>query len=126
MASRSCLRIERFRARTGFSLIELLIALVLLECGLLALVGVAAASTREADSARRDAAAISVASARLERTASLSCRGSNSGVSPAGPGLTESYMEIVGPNGTRVVSDSVVVVTTRGPRVTVLRIGARC
>jgi type II secretory pathway pseudopilin PulG len=126
MGSRRNLHNERFRARTGFSLIELLIALVLLEIGLLALVGMAAASTREANASRREASALSVASARLERAASLSCQGSNSGVSRAGPGVIDSYVEIVGPNGTRVISDSVLVVTTRGTRVTVLRIGARC
>lgn len=126
MSSRNRLRIARLRARAGFSLIELLIALVLLEIGLLALVGMTGASTREADAARRAAAALSVASARLERAESLSCRGGNSGIWPAGPGLTESYEEIVGPNGTRVISDSVVVVTTRGSRAIVLRTGGRC
>ena len=123
---RQCVSRPQRSARRGFSLIELLIALVLLEIGLLALVGMAAASARETNGSRREATALSVAWARLERAASLTCRGSNSEVFPNLRGLTESYTETVGPNQTRVISDSVVVTTTFGIRATVLRIGARC
>lgn len=126
MASRGGVRLQQCRARSGFTLIELLIALVLLEVGLLALVGLTAASTRDVDAARRDAAALNLAWARLERTASVSCHDTESGASPAGPGLSEWYDDIVEPNGTRVISDSVVVVTTRGTHAIVLRTGARC
>lgn len=126
MASRGNVGRQQRRARCGFSLIELLIALVLLEVGLLALVGLAAASTRDVDAVRRDAAALSLARARLERMASVSCRGTASGASPAGPGLNERYDEILEPNGMRVISDSVVVVTTRRTHAIVLRTGARC
>lgn len=121
-----CASRQQRAPRRGFSLIELLVALVLLEIGLLALVGMTAASARATNGSRRDATALSVAWARLERAASLTCRGSSSGVFPAGPGLTEWYTETVGPNETRVISDSVVVATTFGIRSTVLRIGARC
>ncbi|HKW48094.1 MAG TPA: prepilin-type N-terminal cleavage/methylation domain-containing protein [Gemmatimonadaceae bacterium] len=133
MDSRSSLCSERrnecsqqHRARSGFSLIELLVALVLLEVGLLALVGMAAASTRDANISRRESAALSIAVARLERTASLPCQGTNSGVSPAGSGVIEWYTETVLPNDTRVITDSVIIMTTRGSRTTVLRMGARC
>lgn len=117
---------RQHRRRRGFSLVELLIALVLLEVGLLALVAMAAASTRDANASRREAAALSVAAARLERTASLACQGNNSGVSSANTGLTEWYVEAAAPNGTRVIADSVVAVTTRGNRAIVLHTGARC
>jgi Tfp pilus assembly protein PilV len=126
MNSSDDLRIEQHRARHGFSLIELLIALVLLEIGLLALVGIAASSTQDADRSGRDAAAVSLASARLERTMSLPCGGNDSGVMSAGPSLKEWYAQIVAPNGTRLISDSVIAVTTRGVHTTVLHTIARC
>src|SRR5690349_22995317 len=126
MQGRTTLRADRSRSRRGFSLIELLIALVLLEIGLLALVALEAASSRDANVSRREAAALNLASARLERAMSLSCRGSDSGSSPAGPGLTENYEEIVGPNETRVITDSVVALTTAGVHLMLLRTGARC
>jgi len=114
------------RRRRGFTIIELLVALVLLDIALLTLVGLVAASVRDADDSRRRAAALRVASARLEQIASLGCRGSRSDMSRAGPGLTEWYAEIDGPNETRVIRDSVVSVESRGVRATVLLTGASC
>jgi type II secretory pathway pseudopilin PulG len=114
------------RSRRGFTIIELLVALVLLDVGLIALVGMVAASTRDADALRRDVAALRLASVRLERAASVGCGATGIGVARAGTGVTEWYAEVIGPNETRVIGDSVVAATTRGPRVTVVRTGARC
>src|SRR5437773_9043715 len=104
----------RVHVRGGFTLIELLIALVLLDVGLLALVGIAAAITRDANSSQGTSKALSVASARLERAASLECRGAASGVAAVSPGLTEWFAELPQPNETRIISDSVAIVTSRG------------
>jgi len=113
-------------ARAGFTLVELLVALVLLDIGLLALIAVAASITRSAHVSGIEASALSIASARLERAASLACGGGNSGVARANPATTEWFADMPAPNETRVISDSVAVVTSRGIRTIVLRTGARC
>ena len=113
-------------SRKGFTIVELLIALVLLDVGLLALVGLAASVDRDADSARIRANALNVASARLETMASLACQGGASGVTQPSPGITEWFSETPAPNATRVIVDSVAYVTPHGVRTFVLRTGARC
>jgi type II secretory pathway pseudopilin PulG len=118
--------LPRHRVGGGFTLIELLIALVLLDVGLLALVGIAASITRDANSSHGTAKALSAASARLERAASLECRGAAAGVARVSPGLTEWFTELPQPNETRIISDSVAMVTSRGVTTIVLRTGARC
>jgi type II secretory pathway pseudopilin PulG len=112
--------------RKGFTIVELLIALVLLDVGLLALVGLAASIVRDADGSRIRSNALSVASARLERMASLACQGGGSGVAQPSAGVTEWFSESPSPNDTRIITDSVAFVTARGVRTFVLRTGARC
>lgn len=114
------------RSREGFTIVELLIALVLLDVGLLALVGLAASISRDSDIARSRATALSVASGRLEKMASRACQGAVSGVAQDSPGLTEWFSEIPAPNATRVIVDSVAYATPQGERTFVLRMGARC
>lgn len=112
--------------REGFTLIELLIALVLLNVGLVALVGVAATISRDANHTRSEANALSVAAARLERAASFACRGSGSGVERGRNGIVEWFSETAAPNATRQLDDSVVVATSSGARSVVLRTRAPC
>lgn len=112
--------------RKGFTIVELLIALVLLDVGLLALVGLAASIDRDADSARTRTNALSIASARLERMASLACQSAASGVAQESPGVTEWFSETPEPNGTRAIVDSVAYTTRNGVRTFVLRTAARC
>ncbi|HKW12172.1 MAG TPA: prepilin-type N-terminal cleavage/methylation domain-containing protein [Gemmatimonadaceae bacterium] len=121
--------IENDRAptrRKGFTLVELLIALVLLNVGLFALVGIAATISRDASHSRSEANARSVASARLERAASLACRGSGSVVEDGRNGIVEWFSESDAPNATRLLGDSVVVATSSGARSFVLRTRAPC
>ena len=113
-------------SRKGFTIVELLIALVLLDVGLLALVGLAASIDRDADSARKRTNALSAASGRLETIASLACQGDASGVAQGSPGITEWFSEASAPNATRDIVDSVAYVTPHGVRTFVLRTGARC
>ncbi|HZI42552.1 MAG TPA: prepilin-type N-terminal cleavage/methylation domain-containing protein [Gemmatimonadaceae bacterium] len=112
--------------KTGFTLIELLIALVLLDVGVLALVGLAASISRNGDDSRLEANALSVGTARVERTASKACRGATRGTVSLNPGMTERFAELPLPNDTRVIIDSVSYKTTRGPKTIVLQTGARC
>jgi Tfp pilus assembly protein PilV len=114
------------RARHGFTLVELLIALILLDVGLLALVGTGAAIARESRTTRASAHALNVATGRLERSASLPCRAGGSGTAAWSDSITERWTETIGANGTRAMYDSASYPTSRGVRVVVLRMGARC
>jgi len=113
-------------SRGGFTLIEVLVALVLLDVGLLALVGLGAALARAANSDRAAFLATALASARVERLASLACAGPVSGSQRVGGAVTESYSDTPTPNGTRRATDSVTVTTSRGVQVVVLSTGGRC
>ena len=112
--------------RNGFTLVELLVALVLLDVGLLALVGLAASLSQSFDRARADAHAQSLATARLERIASVPCTTSASGTQSSSPADSEWFTDQSQPNGTRILTDSVKVLTSRVPRIVVLRTRARC
>ena len=116
----------RLSSRKGFTIVELLIALVLLDVGLLALVGLAASIARDAATSRIRTDALSAASARLERMASVACHGAASGVAQASPALTEWFSESPSPNETRTIVDSVAFMTARGMRTLVLQTAARC
>lgn len=112
--------------RSGFTLVELLVALVLLDLGVLALVGASAAVTRSESGAAGDARVLATASARLERTLAAPCGAASAGSSRPVRDLFESWTDIPGPNATREVTDSVVLSSARGWRVLVLRSGGRC
>lgn len=113
-------------SRRGFTLIELLVALVLLDVGLLGLVGLGAALARAANANRAAFLAAALASARVERLASISCAGPIAASEQLGSGTREVYGDVPLPNGTRRTMDSVVVTTVRGAQVVVLSTGGRC
>lgn len=112
--------------RPAFTLIELLLAVVLLDIGLLALVGLGAAITRDARSTRALSRASRLASTRLERMGSLSCVGSSAGTAVPWPGVTEWFTETAAPNETRILVDSVSVIEPRGTSSIVVSTHARC
>jgi prepilin-type N-terminal cleavage/methylation domain-containing protein len=114
------------RTRSGFTLIELLVALVLLDVGLLALAGASAAASRVVRGARSDAGEVEVSSARLERLLSSPCGAAVAGASRPAPGLAEWWADTPAPNGTRLLSDSIVQSTSRGPRILALHGAGRC
>jgi Tfp pilus assembly protein PilV len=113
-------------SRGGFTLIELLVALVLLDIGLLALVGLGATLARAANATSARFLGTTLASARLERLASTSCSGPVAGKEQVGNAAVESYSDVPQPNGTRRLTDSVVVTISRGVQVVVLSTGGRC
>jgi prepilin-type N-terminal cleavage/methylation domain-containing protein len=121
--ARTCAVAKR---RRGFTLIELLLALVLLDVGIVALVGASAAVARVESGAHADARALETASARIERMLAMPCNGSVAATAHPAPDLVESWTDTPAPNDTREVSDSVVRVSTHGPRVLVLRSAGRC
>ena len=117
------------RARTGrdgFTIIELLLALVLLDIGLFALVGLGAAISRTATAMRTSSLGVSVAWGRVERMASAGCGGALSDIEAPRRGITEWFSDIPAPNDTRALSDSVAVMLPRSVRVVVARSRARC
>jgi prepilin-type N-terminal cleavage/methylation domain-containing protein len=112
--------------RRGFSLIELLVALVLLDVGLLALVGLGTTITREADGGRAALKAIATAQNRLERLASVGCGAVVHGSTVPSSGMVEVFDDVPAANATRLLRDSVTVTTSRGPSIVALGTGARC
>lgn len=112
--------------RRGFTLVELLVALVLLDLGIVALVAASAAVARVESAARSDAAVLAAASARVERLLATPCRGAAAASSPLAPNLSESWSDTPLPNDTREVGDSLVLTSSRGPRILVLRTAGTC
>lgn len=112
--------------RGGFTLIELLVALLLLDVGLLGLVGFATALYRDGGDTRASARAWAIASARVERMASVGCGGPTAGMATSTGKVSEWFTEVAGPNDTRLLGDSVRIATSRGVQVASLRTSARC
>jgi prepilin-type N-terminal cleavage/methylation domain-containing protein len=113
-------------APRGFTLVELLVALVLLDIGLLALVGLGAAMSRDASGTRRLLLATTIATARVETMGSVPCATTTAGSSAPAPGITESFTDTPGPNETRLLNDSVTVITPGRIRAVIMRTRARC
>jgi prepilin-type N-terminal cleavage/methylation domain-containing protein len=94
------------RRRAGFSLIELLVALVLLDLALLAVAGTSAAAARHLAAARARGRLATIAQSRVEWVASQPC-GPASGGTVTFPGGTEIW-SVSAPSGAiRVVHDSI-------------------
>ena len=112
--------------RQGFTLVELLVALVLLNVGLVSLVALSAAISRAGDDTRANARAFGAASARLERMASVSCAALLSGFATPFAGATETFSDTPGPNDTRALRDSVTFLIPGFTRNIVVETRARC
>ena len=118
--------LEPLPARRGFTLIELLVAVLLLDVGLLGLVGFATALYRDGNDTRAMARAWTIASARVERMASIACGGPSAAMETSPGGISEWFTEVTTPNETRLVGDSVRIRTSRGQQIVSLRTSARC
>jgi prepilin-type N-terminal cleavage/methylation domain-containing protein len=118
--SRRCSR----RARRGFTLIEVVVAVVLIDVGLMSLVAGSAVLLRRIAQTRAESAARQTAGNRLETLASQRCVASV-GTSVGPNGLREEWSSELSGAGTRELRDSVtytalgqirsIVVRTRGP-----------
>src|ERR1700759_1026125 len=97
----------RLAVRHGFTLVELLVAVVLLNVGLLALVGASAALVRRHVAVRARSAAVRAASARLELLAASPCVASD-GSAARPDGLDEYWSASPPANAVRDIADSVV------------------
>jgi type II secretion system protein I len=102
---RSC----HFRGRRGFTLVELLVALILFDCALLALAGGTALVVRQAGSTTRRAIAQVVIDNRLAGMNGSQCPPPQTGSSEPSPGLHERWGVVALDSITRLLDDSVVV-----------------
>lgn len=91
--------------RLGFTLTELLVALLLIDVGVLALVASGAAVVRELAAGVSHAAAIDAAHGRLERLASLTCPVETSGTATIAPNARE-WWRATTRDGVRELADS--------------------
>jgi len=111
------------RARPGFSIVELVVAMMLVAVGVLSLVGANAVFVRRRNEARQRLAAVAAATNRVARLSSNACLPtSGSAIGPLG--MTENWAMVLRDNATREIADSVrfgahpthdVVVRTRLP-----------
>lgn len=112
--------------RRGFSLLELLVALLLFNVALLGMVATSAVAASELRAARLHATAARLAARRLEILASTPCDDVASGDAAHPDGVRESWQ--VGPRagGVRPVRDSVDFVHRRGRSAVVVQGALRC
>jgi len=104
------------RARAGFTLVEVLLAVVLIDVGLLALVASSAVLVRETNALRLRNAALRAATNRLQRLGAAGCQ-PVSGSATTADGIREDWIVTVTAAGLIDIRDSVsfaVGTTTRG------------
>src|SRR5687767_1441115 len=107
--------------RAGTTLVELIIALVIVTVGLLALAGAAALVARETAAGRREIILSWRGRARLERLASLPCPLQSAG-SASADGVTERWTVWAGGNGMHRLVVTVEAPAAAGARQTVRRL----
>ena len=73
-------RIRSPRPRDGFTLVELMVAIIILAIGILGLAGTSAVITRQIGSASRQTVAATIAQSRFDSLSSINC----AGLAPAG------------------------------------------
>jgi Tfp pilus assembly protein PilV len=109
----------------GFTLIEVLVAIVLIHVALLSLVAASAMLVRRSTETRVESAALEAASNRLETLGAGPCVAS-SGTATGPFGLREEWSANLVPPAALAVRDSVSYGTPSRPRAIVLRTGVSC
>lgn len=95
------------RARRGFSLVELIVAMLLLSVGVLGLAGVSAYAMRQSNTAQQRNAATLVAESRMEELRSRACANITSG-SATTNNLAETWTVTATNSTTRTVTGRVI------------------
>jgi prepilin-type N-terminal cleavage/methylation domain-containing protein len=94
------------RSRRGFSIVELVVAMMLVAIGLLSLVGANTVLVRRRNEARQRLAAVAAAANRVAQLSSGPCLPVN-GAANASGGVSEQWAVRPGPSATREIVDSV-------------------
>lgn len=112
-------------SRRGFTLVEILVAIVLIEIGLLALTVSSGVVIREVTLARARVTALEMARNRVETLASAPCvAGTGNATSPNG--FAEQWSAQLVPVATRAIRDSVTFTVQRVTRAVVLHTRTPC
>jgi len=125
MRPRSCHRRPRKSSSRGSTLVEVLVAIVLIEIGLLALTASSGVVIRELALARARVSALELARNRVETLASTPCTTSAGSSSPS-TGFTEAWSATLIPVATRDIRDSVTFTVRRVTRAVVLHTRTLC
>lgn len=109
---------RRLRNRSGVTLVELLVATVIISIGLLAIVGTSAAIARSLGQAREDNLAAVYAESRVERIAGTGCSSLSLGsaASATTRGVTEKYVVTDNGNNTLLLTDTLTWATRKSTR----------
>ena len=111
--------------RAGFTLVEVLIAVVLIDVGLLALVAAGSILVRRAAEVRLRTTAIHVAVDRLQLVGVGACVGTN-GVAIGASGVRENWGATAPTNGVRELYDSVTFTVDGAVKLLALRTRLPC
>jgi Tfp pilus assembly protein PilV len=104
------------RSKSGFTLVETIVALVLLQVAMLALAATAGVAARDLSDTLIRRRAFAIAESRAEWLRASACASAGTGTRVLGTGAVE-YWSVVAVGNTRAVTDSVSARLTRGARV---------
>jgi Tfp pilus assembly protein PilV len=113
------------RSPAGFTLVEAIVAIVIIEIGLLALTASTGIVIRETSIVRARSTALEIARNRVEMLAATPCA-STSGGSEAPLGFREAWSAQLKPGSAREIRDSVVFTVQRVTRTVVLQTQTPC
>ncbi|MGI8497415.1 MAG: type IV pilus modification PilV family protein [Gemmatimonadaceae bacterium] len=111
--------------RRGFTIVELIVAVMIMSVGVLGLASTAAVVTRQMGGGARRALSASVAQSRFETLRSTPCAYILTGTASS-RGITESWVATSAGNRQFTVSDTVTFPNPRGVRTQVYRSYVRC
>jgi prepilin-type N-terminal cleavage/methylation domain-containing protein len=97
---------RRARPPRGFTIVELIVAMVLVAVGLLSLVGASSVLIRRRNEARQRLAAVAAAANRVAQLSSGTCL-PTSGSATVSSGIAERWSVTLSANATREIVDSV-------------------